>query len=77
MARIVLLTGFEPFGGETENPSWDAVRGLDEERVDGHRLAARLMPCVFGEALIRLEAEIAALRPSVVLCVGQAGGRAA
>ncbi|SDR63264.1 pyroglutamyl-peptidase I Cysteine peptidase. MEROPS family C15 [Rhizobiales bacterium GAS191] len=76
MARIVLLTGFEPFGGETENPSWDAVRGLDEERVDGHRLAARLMPCVFGEALIRLEAEIAALRPSVVLCVGQAGGRA-
>jgi pyroglutamyl-peptidase len=76
MARTVLLTGFEPFAGETENPSWDAVRDLDEERIDGHRLAARLMPCVFGEAVSRLESEIAALRPSVVLCVGQAGGRA-
>jgi pyroglutamyl-peptidase len=76
MAKTVLLTGFEPFDGETENPSWEAVRPLDEERIDGHRLAARLMPCVFGEAITRLEAEIAALEPHVVICVGQAGGRA-
>jgi pyroglutamyl-peptidase len=76
MARTVLLTGFEPFGGEAENPSWEAVRQLEGERVDGHVVAARLMPCVFGAAIARLEAEIEALRPSVVICVGQAGGRA-
>jgi pyroglutamyl-peptidase len=76
MAKTVLLTGFEPFDGETENPSWEAVRPLDDERIDGHRLVARLMPCVFGKAIARLEAEIAALDPQIVICVGQAGGRA-
>ena len=76
MAKTVLLTGFEPFDGETENPSWEAVRPLDDERIDGHHLVARLMPCVFGKAIARLEAEIAALDPQIVICVGQAGGRA-
>ena len=76
MAKTILLTGFEPFDGEVENPSWEAVRPLDGERVDGHRIAARLMPCVFGEAIDRLEDEIAALDPQIVICVGQAGGRA-
>jgi len=74
--KTVLLTGFEPFGGETQNPSWEAVRLLEGERIDGHRLATRLMPCIFGEAISRLEAEIAALAPAIVICVGQAGGRA-
>jgi pyroglutamyl-peptidase len=76
MARTVLLTGFEPFGGETQNPSWEAVRLLEGERIDGHGLRARLMPCVFGKAIARLEAEIEALSPSAIICVGQAGGRA-
>ncbi|MBV9517421.1 MAG: pyroglutamyl-peptidase I [Hyphomicrobiales bacterium] len=76
MAKTILLTGFEPFDGEVDNPSWEAVRPLDGERVDGHRIAARLMPCVFGEAIDRLEDEIAALDPQIVICVGQAGGRA-
>ena len=76
MARTVLITGFEPFGGESENPSWEAVRQLEGETIDGYRLAPRRMPCVFGEAIARLEEEIAALSPSVVICVGQAGGRA-
>ena len=76
MAKTILLTGFEPFGGEAENPSWEAVRPLDDERIDGHRVAARLMPCVFGKAIARLRDEIAALEPQIVICVGQAGGRA-
>ena len=76
MAGTVLLTGFEPFGGEVENPSWDAVRLLGGERIGGHAIAPRLMPCVFGEAIARLEKEIEALSPRVVICVGQAGGRA-
>jgi pyroglutamyl-peptidase len=76
MARTVLVTGFEPFGGETENPSWEAVRLLQGESIDGHALAIRKMPCVFGEAIERLEQEIEAADPSIVICVGQAGGRA-
>jgi pyroglutamyl-peptidase len=76
MTRTILLTGFEPFDGEVENPSWQAVRPLTDERIDGHPIVTRLMPCVFGEAIARLEAEIAALDPEIVICVGQAGGRA-
>jgi pyroglutamyl-peptidase len=76
MARAILITGFEPFGGETENPSWEAVRRLEGEKIDGHKLVPRLMPCVFGKAIARLEEEIEAVDPSIVICVGQAGGRA-
>jgi pyroglutamyl-peptidase len=76
MARPILITGFEPFGGESENPSWEAVRRLEGESVDRHKLVPRMMPCIFGEAIARLEEEIEALDPSIVICVGQAGGRA-
>jgi pyroglutamyl-peptidase len=75
MARTILLTGFEPFEGEAENPSWEAVRPLDGEMIGGHRVASRLMPCVYGAAIARLKIEIAALKPAIVVCVGQAGGR--
>ncbi|MGH8081096.1 MAG: pyroglutamyl-peptidase I [Lysobacter sp.] len=71
----VLLTGFAPFDGESENPSWDAVRALDGEILAGHRIAARRLPVAFGESLRELRALIDALRPALVLCVGQAGGR--
>jgi len=73
--KTALLTGFEPFGGELINPSWEAVRALDGEDINGHRLVARLLPCVFGEALDALNAAIDEVNPQLVVCVGQAGGR--
>jgi pyroglutamyl-peptidase len=72
----VLLTGFEPFGGDSENPSWEAVRVLDGAIIDGHRIAARRLPVAFGESVRELRAQIDALRPEMVMCVAQAGGRA-
>jgi pyroglutamyl-peptidase len=75
--RTVLLTGFEPFGGESINPSWEVARALDAERIGGARVHARLLPCLFGESLRVLRQEMRALRPDLVICVGQAGGRAA
>lgn len=74
--RAILLTGFEPFGGETINPSWEAARALDGVRIAGHRVAARQLPCAFGRAGRVLRAAIAELVPRAVICVGQAGGRA-
>lgn len=73
--KTVLITGFEPFGGESVNPSWEVVSGLDNVIIDGCRLVARQLPCVFGESLDVLNAAIDALSPSLVLAVGQAGGR--
>lgn len=72
----VLLTGFAPFGGETSNPSWEAVQALAGKSVRGHRIVARCLPCVFGASLRELRAAIRETRPALVLCVGQAGGRA-
>jgi pyroglutamyl-peptidase len=72
----ILLTGFAPFGGEAVNPSWEAVARLDGELIDGHRIVARCLPVEFGAALDALRAAIEETSPALVLCVGQAGGRA-
>jgi len=73
--KTVLITGFEPFGGERINPSWEVVSRLDNAIIGGCRVVARQLPCVFGESLTELNAAIDALSPSLVLAVGQAGGR--
>ena len=73
--KTVLITGFEPFGGESVNPSWEVVSGLDNAIIGGCRVVARQLPCVFGESLAVLNGAIDALSPSLVLAVGQAGGR--
>jgi pyroglutamyl-peptidase len=71
----LLLTGFEPFGGETVNPSWQVARALDGERVEGATVHALQLPCVFGAARDVLDAALARTRPVLVLALGQAGGR--
>ncbi|KEY60879.1 pyroglutamyl-peptidase I [Serratia sp. DD3] len=71
----VLITGFEPFGGEQVNPSWEVVKQLDGLQIAGAQIIARQLPCVFGEALTVLNAAIDELQPQRVLAIGQAGGR--
>ena len=74
---MILLTGFEPFGGETTNPSWTAAREAAALlRAEGHEVAAVELPCVFGDAVAVLQAALAEHRPALVVCAGQAGGRA-
>jgi len=73
----VLLTGFDPFGGATLNPSWLAVQALHGRRLLGHTLMAARLPTVFGDSLRTLQALLAQHRPALVVCVGQAGGRSA
>jgi pyroglutamyl-peptidase len=71
----VLLTGFEPFGGEAINPSWEAVCALDGWRFDDVTVHAQRICCVFGQAIGELDAAIDRLRPEMVIAIGQAGGR--
>ena len=73
--RTVLMTGFDPFGGESINPSWEVVKQLEGMHIDGCRVVTRQLPCVFGEALSVLNAAIDELDPTLVIAVGQAGGR--
>ncbi|MEX3170926.1 pyroglutamyl-peptidase I [Serratia quinivorans] len=71
----VLITGFEPFGGERVNPSWEVVKQLNDMELAGARIIARQLPCVFGAALEALNAAIDEVQPVMVLAIGQAGGR--
>jgi len=73
--KNVLVTGFEPFGGEHINPSWELARALNGEAIGGARVVAVQLPCVFGEALRRLDEALARVKPVAVLAIGQAGGR--
>ena len=73
---MILLTGFEPFGGERINPSWSAAREAAARlRSEGIDARAVELPCVFGRAIHVLEAALEQHRPELVVCAGQAGGR--
>ena len=75
--KTVLVTGFEPFGGEAINPAQEIARNLHGAVIAGHRVEGALLPCVFGAAIKELLMLLRAYRPVLVICVGQAGGRGA
>lgn len=72
----ILLTGFEPFGGEKINPSYEAVRLLPD-LLAGAQLVKLQLPVTFAGCGPALKKAVLAQRPDAILCVGQAGGRAA
>jgi pyroglutamyl-peptidase len=78
----VLLTGFEAFGPSLNvspglNPSWMAVQTLHDEKIAGARIVAAQLPCTFAGSSEKLGRLLQAHQPTVVISVGQAGGRAA
>ena len=72
----ILLTGFEPFGGDTLNPSGLVCRALHGQRVARATVHAVELPCVFGRALQALDEALAATSPVLVVALGLAAGRA-
>ena len=72
---MVLVTGFEPFGGEKTNPSWQVCGRLPPE-IAGLRVETCRVPCEFRRSIEVVAAAIEKHRPSLVVCLGQAGGRA-
>ncbi len=73
----LLLTGFEPFGGDPTNPSAEVVRQLEGRRHGSHRIVGAVLPCVFGECRRALAELLARHRPAAVIALGVAAGRAA
>ncbi len=74
MNKHLLITGFDPFGGESINPSWEAVKQLPETLGNWciHKLQ---IPLVFGLAADTVWKAAEEIKPDVIICVGQAGGR--
>ena len=75
-ARILLVTGFEPFGGETVNASWEAAQELEGWPHGEYKATARLMPCAYDASVKELVLAIETLRPDALLMTGQAARRA-
>lgn len=72
----ILITGFDPFGGETVNPAYEAVKLLPDT-IAGAEIIKLEVPTRFHRAGAVLEDAMQRHKPDVVICVGQAGGRAA
>lgn len=70
----VLITGFDPFGGEKVNPAWLAVKDM-KEKIAGAEIVKVQVPTVFGDSIDKLNQAIEMEKPDITLCIGQAGGR--
>lgn len=75
--KKVLLSGFEPFGGEIINPSLELIKHMRDENWEGVEVHLVQLPVVFGESIQRLKEEISRVNPDIVIGIGQAGGRTA
>lgn len=70
----ILITGFDPFGGEKINPAFEAVKRI-KDTIEGHHVIKAEIPTVFNKSIHMIETLIAEHNPDCVLCIGQAGGR--
>lgn len=74
--KKLLITGFDPFGGESINPAWEAVRLLPDVIRD-FELVKLEIPTVFGAAAQVVIDKAEEIHLDAIISVGQAGGRAA
>lgn len=70
----ILFTGFDPFGGASVNPSWEAVQRLPDQ-IAGRQVHRLQLPTVYGEAAQLLLTQIRLVRPCLVISCGVASGR--
>jgi pyroglutamyl-peptidase len=73
--KPLLVTGFEPFGGEAINPSAEVARALHGRAIEDASLIGLVLPCVFDASIDTLRDAINRHRPQLVLALGQAAGR--
>ena len=71
----ILITGFDPFGGESINPAYEAVKLLPDT-IAGAQLIKLEIPTVFAKSIQVVKDAIETHCPDIVINVGQAGGRA-
>ena len=70
----VLVTGFDPFGGESINPAWEAVKVIKDE-IAGAEIVKMQIPTVVGKSIAKVHDKMVEINPDIVIAVGQAGGR--
>lgn len=73
--KKILVTGFDPFGGEAINPAWESVKELGKIESAHYQVELRQIPTVFDKSMEQLYAALEETKPDLVFCIGQAGGR--
>jgi len=74
LPKVILLTGFEPFGGEKVNPSILACKKLDGKKYNGYKVRVEEIPLRFAEIRGTLEGHIKRHEPAAIISTGQGGG---
>lgn len=72
--KKLLITGFDPFGGESINPSWEAVKLLPDI-IGDYEIHKMEIPTIFYKAFEMISKKAEEIKPDVIIAVGQAGGR--
>jgi len=70
----ILVTGFDPFGGEPINPAIEAVKRM-KDQINGAQVIKLEIPTVRTKSIDAIEAAIVEHHPDLVISIGQAGGR--
>jgi pyroglutamyl-peptidase len=73
---VILVTGYEPFGSHSDNPSQEVAKILDGRRIGGCAIASAVLPVHHREASQRVSVLLAELAPVAVVHLGLAEGRA-
>lgn len=80
-SKSLLLTGFEPFGDDPGaqklNPSAAIAQALHGQHIGAWRVEGRVLPCEYASSVSVLKRHLKTLQPQAIVCLGQAGGRAA
>jgi len=74
--RVIVVTGFEPFGPHKENPSQDIARAVHGRRVRDHVVHGAVLPVHHADTGRHVASLLAELRPDVIVHLGLANGRA-
>ena len=73
--KKILVTGFDPFGGEKVNPALEVIKLLPK-KIGENEVRILEIPTVYKKSVEKIEKEIESYKPDYVLSIGQAGGRA-
>ena len=73
--KTILITGFDPFGGEPINPAWEAVKTMDGYTDGDYKVVTQMVTTIRYKSVDTVKAAAEQCQPDFILCVGQAGGR--